>query len=355
MKKYFCIVIAVSCFFTLPAFCQNDSINDQYSIADTLHENIRLFNNAELLEISLRFDITYYEKKKPTEEYLDATLTYHTSKKDSITKKIKVKSRGEFRHNFCDFPPISLNFKMKDSIKGEFYGIDKLKMVSHCKTGYEEYVLKEYLIYKLYNVLTDNSFKVRLLRINYINTSKKNKAVKEFGFVIEPTKLLEKRTNSVEVALTNLTQKNIKPEMMDRVAIFNYMIGNTDWAVPILRNVKILSQGNTESPELGIIVPYDFDYTGLVNAEYAIPIEELGIKSVRERLYRGICRSKEVFKNALTEFSDKKEEFYKVINEFPYLKKRSKKEMINYLDSFYNGFDKRNTIVNQLIKECKAF
>jgi hypothetical protein len=34
---------------------------------------------------------------------------------------------------------------------------------------------------------------------------------------------------------------------------------------------------------------------------------------------------------------------------------RSKKEMVRYLDEFYNGFDKRTSIVYNLLNECKNF
>jgi hypothetical protein len=355
MKFGFYILFSFLVILAKPAFSQNDSIITEYAVVDTLSENFGLFDNDDLLEISLRFDITYYKKKKSNNEFLNAILTYHKNQSDSINKVLKVRSRGEFRRTFCDFPPLLLNFKLKDSTGGEFASLDKLKMVTHCKTGNEEYLLKEYLIYKLYNVLTDNSFRVRLLRVKYINTARQSKPISKFAFVIEPDEVLAKRINSVEVETPILSQKNIKPEIMDRMAIFNYMIGNTDWSVPNYHNVVILSQGMSERPDLGIIVPYDFDYSGLVDADYAIPFEGLGIKSVRDRLYIGICRSQDVFLNALREFLNKKEEFYKVITEFPYLDERSKKDMIYYLKGFFSRFDKRNTIVYELINNCRKF
>lgn len=355
MKKTIIILIFLSGFFIKPAFSQNDSIIAPYAVRDTQNVNITLFDYDDLIEISLKFDITNYKRKRSDKEYLDAILTYHTSKTDSISKKIKLKARGEVRRSLCDFPPLLLNFKMKDSTGGEFSGIDKLKVVPYCKVGYEEYVLKEYLIYKLYNVLTDNSFRVRLLRIKYINTFKAGKPITQFGFALEPIKLLEKRTNSIEVKTANLTQKNIRPEMMDRFAIFNYMIGNTDWSVPIMHNVLVLSQGGSDRPDLGVIVPFDFDYSGLVNTDYSVPFAGLGITSVRDRRYLGICRSETVLINAMREFLDKKEEFYKVINEFPYLKEKSKKEMIFYLEQFFSGLDKQNTVVNKMLYECISF
>jgi hypothetical protein len=266
-----------------------------------------------------------------------------------------VRARGEIRRTgpgICDFPPLLLNFQLKDSVGGEFTGINKLKVVPYCKLGYEDYILKEYLIYKLYNVLTDNSLRVRLFKINYINTAKESKPLNQFGFAIEPVSLFEKRTKSIEVKMTNLSQANIKPDIMDRFAIFNYMIGNTDWSIGNQHNTMVLSQPGSERPELGIVVPFDFDYSGLINTDYAIPFVGLPIESVTERLYRGICRTEEVFKNALKEFSDKKEALYGVINDFPYLSAKSKKQTLMYLDGFFNEFDKRNSIVYKLLNEC---
>lgn len=355
MKKLFCILVLVSAYFIVPVSGQIDSTSVTNTITDTHYVNPVLFDSDELFEITLRFDITAYRKKRSDVDYLDAILTYQTSKTDSINKNIKVRARGNIRRTICDFPPLSLNFKLKDSSGGEFKGLNKLKMVSYCKKGYQDYVLKEYLIYKLYNVLTDNSLRVRLLKTNYINTAKPGKPVSEFGFVIEPVSLFEKRTNSIEIKTPNVTQKNIRPEMMDRLAIFNYMIGNTDWSVPILHNVLVLAQYTSIRANLGMIVPFDFDYSGLVNAEYATPFEGLGIKTVRERRYLGICRDKQVYINELKEFSDKKDAFYKVINDFPYLTVREKRDMIMYLDGFFNKIDNRNTIVYDILNGCITF
>jgi hypothetical protein len=348
---FFCFLV----FIGSNGSAQNKSGNTRYSVEDTLHENSGLFDSDELLSVSLRFDITRYKRKRSDKDYFDAIITYHTSEKDSVNKNIKVRSRGNFRREYCDFPPLMLNFKMKDSMKGEFSRINKLKMVTQCKPGNQEILLKEYLIYKLYNVITDNSFRVRLLRVNYINTAKQNKSESEYAFVIEPIELLARRTNSVEVTTTNLTQKNVKPEMMDRVAIFNYMIGNTDWSVPIQHNVLLFSQGKSVRPDLAMIVPFDFDFSGLVNANYASPFEGLKIKTVLERQYMGICRSEQVFINSLREFLVLKEKFYKVINEFPYLKEKPKKEIISYLDQFFRDFDQRNTIAKKLFSDCIQF
>jgi hypothetical protein len=353
MLKFYYLLLGI--ILIVPVFGQNDTIDVTFKVHEASGKNLRLFERDELLELSLRFDITTFRKQKSKLEYLPALLTLYLNKTDSVNKEIKIKARGNVRLNICSFPPIRINFKKSESSNDEFVNVDKIKMVTHCQPGNQIYLLKEYLIYKLYNVLTDYSYRVRLAKINYINTAKNSKPVIEYAFFIEPAEILGKRIKGTEVLTTNLTQKNIKPEMMDRMAIFNYMIGNTDWSVPIKHNVTIFGQGLSANPNLGVIVPYDFDYSGLNNTNYAVPFETLGLKSVLERRYLGICRSQDVFQKELKEFLEKKNEFIKVINDFPYLNVKSKKEMIMYLEGFFRDFDKHNIIVYKLLNECLDF
>jgi hypothetical protein len=356
LKTKFSLLIFLTFLLTRSAVSQVDTLAKDYAVADTQDVKVTLFDTDDPLEIKLSFDISYFKKKKSDVEYLDAVLTYFINKTDSVSKNIKVRARGNVRRTgICDFPPLMLNFKMKDSGGTEFSGINKLKLVPYCRVGYEELILKEYLVYKLYNVLTDLSYKVRLFKITYINTTKDKKPITQFGFAIEPKELLEKRANSKEITTQGISQRTIKPEILDRMAIFNYMIGNTDWSVPIQHNVLLLSQSPATNSNENLIVTFDFDYAGIVDAEYAVPFETLPIKTVRDRFYMAVCRDETTFKNALAEFSEKKNEFYKVVNDFPYLNARSKKEMIMYLDGFFNQIDNRNTLVNRLLDNCRWF
>lgn len=331
---------------------QKDTIDMHYGMADPLHRASGLFDSEELIELTLQFDISTFQKKKSADEYLPALLTCHLNENDSVNNTIMLRARGNTRKTICSFPPIRLNFKKSDSPDDEFAGIDKLKMVTHCDPGNQDYTLKEYLAYKLYNVLTDYSYKVRLARIKYVNTARKNKAFTEYAFFIEPAEMLCKRLNAVEVENIKLTQRNILPEVMDQMAIFNYMIGNTDWSVPIYHNITVLYQALGENSNLGIIIPYDFDYSGLINTSYALPYEGMRIKSVLERQYLGICRSRDVYSTRLKVFPEKKEEFIRVIKEFPYMKEKTKKEMISYLETFFREMDKPNIILQKFLADC---
>jgi hypothetical protein len=351
--KFVMLLNAFLIIFIIPALSQTDSI-PSFPVNEIQSDNTGLFDSDSMLEVALKFDITEYKKRKDDSTYMDAWLSTAVNG-DTITRKIKLRARGEFRRKFCDMPPIMLNLDMDDSIQGYFRNINKLKMVTVCPAGNQEYLLKEYLTYKLYSVLTDVSYKVRLLKVNYINSNKQNKGTSDFAFVIEPDDLLAKRTEAVEVTTANLTQKNVKPEMMDRMAVFNYMIGNTDWSVPIGHNTKLFAQYYSERPDLAAVVPFDFDFSGIVNTDYAAPFHTLSLGSVRERKYLGMCRDKETFLKVLSEFNSKKREFYKVISEFSLLDERSKNDMIYYLDTFYEDLIKPEALARTLLRECIRF
>ena len=354
MKK----IIAISVFVLLGlTVCgQADTMLKDITIADTQDVKVTLFDTDDLFEISLSFDINRYRKEKMSEEYLDAVLKYFVNDKDSVVKNIRVKPRGNIRRtSICDFPPLMLNFQMKDPENSEFTGINKLKVVTYCKLGFEDYILREYLVYKLLNVITDYSFRVRLFKISYINTAKEKKPIMQYGFAIEPVSILEKRTGTTEIKYAGLTQRDIRPSCLDMAAIFNYMIGNTDWSVPIGHNIQLLFQPGASDSEANLVVPYDFDYAGIVNTNYAIPFESLPIESTRQRLYMAVCRSDQTFMKTINVFVEKKEALFKVINDFPYLNPRSKKDMTMFLEGFFDLINKRNTILNYLKADCNWF
>ena len=330
----------------------------QTVIPDTSKKSFRLFEDDKIIAITLRFDLTTYFKLKPKDEYLKANLTIHLSKTDSVSRDIRLKTRGVFRNQYCSFAPIELNIKKAGFGYADLDKIFKIKLVPQCNFNKinEDYVLREYLAYKLFNVMTDTSFRVRLLKITYLDTQMKRKPITQYGFFIEPVEMLVARTNCIQIKMRALNQKSIIPRIMDRLAIFNYMIGNYDWAVPGLHNILVLKSLEYEPTGLGIAIPHDFDWTGLVNPSYAVPIEALGIENVRERLFLGVCRSKEVYKKELEMFFEKKDDFYKVINDFSYVGNQTKRDMIAYLDGFFNQLKgNKEIIISNIINTCKNF
>jgi hypothetical protein len=359
MKKGFFFQVSIVTLVISLLTGQNNYSLAQTANADSSKKSFRLFEDDKIVEITLRFDLTTYMRSKPKDEYLKANITIHLSKTDSINKDIGLKTRGIFRNQYCAFAPIELNIKKAGFGYSDLDKISKLKMVPQCSFNKinEDYVLREYIAYKLFNVMTDTSFRVRLLTVNYIDTQKKRKPIKQYAFFIEPAEMLAARTNCSQVKLKTLNQKSIVPKIMDRLAIFNFMIGNYDWSVPGQHNVSVIKPLSFDPlGGLGIAIPHDFDWTGLVNPSYAIPTEEIGIENVRERKFFGICRTKEVYKQELNVFLEKRNEFYKVINEFSYVTNQVKKDMTGYLDGFFNQLvGKKDLLIYNLLNTCKDF
>lgn len=187
MIKRFYPVILLSVFLTASLSAQTDPRDAGSTASNSRNVPVTLFDTDDVLDISIKFDINKYKRFKSDTMYLPAVLSYQSDEGDSVVKNIKLRARGNIRRTaICDFPPMMFNFKVKDVEHTEFAGINKLKIVPYCRSGYEQYVLKEYLVYKLFNIVTDYSLRVRLLRISYLNSVKEKKTLTQYGFAIEP-------------------------------------------------------------------------------------------------------------------------------------------------------------------------
>jgi hypothetical protein len=358
MKGIFINVFIYIIISVLPALGQADTLGISNIKADSLRDNFILFGSDDLIDVSMRLDISKYIRKNTNDPSQDAVLTFHFTDQDSLNLNIKVKYRGKFRFDNCGFPPMSISFKKHIHAYSDTDRIKKIKLVPHCDRGSvsDEYVLREYLVYKLYNIISDTSYRVRLLRINYKDTQDKRKPATQYGFFIEPDEILAKRIKSNEVKVKNLTQRYILPNIMDKVSIFNYMIANWDWNIPNLQNVTVYKPYYNASPGTGIAVPYDFDMSGIVNPDYAVLPPEYGLRTTRDRIFLGMCRSKPDFRKDLMNFLIKKDEVYDTVNGFSYLNQKSKKDIISLLNQFFSQIDdERNLdyLLEYMLGSCK--
>ncbi len=229
------------------------------------------------------------------------------------------------------YPPLMLNFSKKESSGTLFKSQDKLKLVTPCQT--QEYVVNEYLVYRLYNLLTPKSFRARLVRVTFADTVKQKKSPELYGILLEEDDQMAKRNG-----LTLVVRRLVKPEQTRRdeflmMAVFQFMIGNTDWSVQYLQNIKLFA-----SDSLGIptAVPYDFDHAGIVEAYYAKPAPELQLANTRQRRYRGFCMpSMEPFAEVIGRFNELKEQLYDVYRQSTWIDERYRKRTIRFLDDFY--------------------
>ncbi|MEM7511282.1 MAG: hypothetical protein AAF388_10150 [Bacteroidota bacterium] len=314
-----------------------------------------LFLEDEPIEIVLESDFKKLFKSRSAEpEYQIASIQYNDPLKGEVTIPLKIRLRGNFRKKQCSFPPIRFNFPKK-AVKGTvFEGQDKLKLVTHCrskKESYQQYLYGEYLAYKTYNLLTDFSFRVRMVKITYKDTSGKLDDITRYAFFIEDEGSLAYR-----LECRNLDRKNVHPDQtirkqVDVLSVYQYMVGNTDWSIPSLHNIKLLKDSIPSNKP--IAVPYDFDWCGIIGAPYAVPNPILGIKSVKERIYRGFCRSEEEFKESFEVFLEKKDEIYATYNDFALLDPKVRQSAIKYYDDFYEVIQNDKYIKREFMDNCR--
>mgnify|MGYP001245947614 CR=1 FL=1 len=280
-------------------------------------------SQASILTLTTDFDRLLVARDTPA--YQAGQLSW-THEGRSYSFDLKVRPRGNYRRQFCDIPPLKLNFEKSQLIAQGFQPFDDWKLVLPCSHDAvsDTLLLREYLAYKIYNRLTDQSLQARLVKVQFAAGESPR-----FAILLESEQALASRLQATEMSVA----KNIDKAQYARVVAFQYFIGNTDWNLSNSHNILLL-QG--DDGNLPVAVPYDFDHAGLVNAAYAQPHPQLPIKSVRERLlqWRGSAEDPDL-KAAMEEIKTHLPDIKKLISEFPPLKAADKTILLDYLQECF--------------------
>ena len=318
-----------------------------------------LFESHDILDVSIEAPLSTLAKVRSDIDYLDGTFTYTDAVGEAREFDLKLRARGRFRRDkkTCNFPPVRLNFR-KGQVEGSIFdGEDKLKLVTHCQNRRgvnEQYVLREYMAYRILQTLTDKSFGARLLRITYVNNEKNGNSMTKLGFLIEDADNVGKRLGMEAQKVDALSYATIDGAQTNLVNLFQFLIGNTDYSLirgPVddncCHNSVPFSDGiNTYS------VPYDFDFSGLVDATYASPNPLLKLRSVRVRLYRGRCSNGGHLDNSISHVLAKKDEIYGLLDEISDFNRTSIKSVSRYLDEFFEDINNEKKRDRSLVKGC---
>lgn len=271
---------------------------------------------------------------------------------DTAVFPVRIKTRGNYRRNMCKLPPLKLNFKKKQVAGTILDGLDKVKLVLPCRPGkdrYNDLVKNEYLSYRLYNLLTDSSFRVRPLRIRFEDTRGKYDPFEQFGFLIEPVEVLAERLGGEEIEGKVHPDATYTP-LTSLMSVYQFLVGNTDWSIPGLHNIKLIK---TDTFALPLAIPYDFDFCGLVAAPYAKPNPQLGIDNVRERLYRGLCRPQPEMEAVYARLRTRREALYAEIAAQGFLSDKQRRKAAAYLDDFYDILDNDRRRQHHFEESCR--
>ncbi len=313
------------------------------SLTPETHE---IFASETPLQLKITGDLkSLFSDRSDNPVYYPITISNLSLDSTSQSFKLKAKTRGHSRLHLvgCKYPPILFNFSKRNTPSNSiFFGQDKLKLVVPCKQ--EQFVIKEYLAYKIYNLITEFSYKVRLVKLEFEdNRSQKSESV--IGFLLEDYHKMAARNQAKVYKRKGLSGHSMHKDLYLGMTVFQYMIGNTDWSIEYLHNVRLLV---ARPHKLPIPVPYDFDHSGLVSAPYAYPAMELQLKTVRDRRYRGYCMNDQSELDAIiNKMVALRPAINQMINRIDLLTARSQKQLLDYISEFYKIIEnpKRRSVV----------
>ena len=288
-------------------------------------------------------------KKNP--KYQKAILKFTDQHNITQTWNVKIRVRGNRRKEYCNLPPVKIDFK-KEHLKdiGLQKDHDKLKVVNDCQKGSkcDAYLLREYLAYRIFNIFTEKSFRVKLIQISYVDTKGKKDFGKNYAFIIENPREMAQRLGGKLYEIPFFDHRYAKNEITALVDIFQYMIGNTDYRINVHHNIKMI---RVSGSDLFFPIPYDFDYSGLVNTNYSTPAKGLTTKDVRTRVFMGLCEEEEVWIEAFQIVKDHEKEIIDLINNFEHLKGNEKKYVLQYVNSFFKKI-KKPSAYHHITQRC---
>ena len=286
---------------------------------------------VQVIELKMNLDSLFKNRKKYQYQKAKMSLTFADG--TSKAEELKVRPRGRFRNMYSEIPPLKIKLS-NSSLKGQGYRpMNELKLVLPFGIGKRQtdWVYKEYLVYKLFETLSPYSFRTQLVEVVLKDTGKRKRPIRLQAFLVE-----DKEEVANRMALHRCKQSHLgaelSPDHYRIVQLFQFMIGNTDWLPTTSHNLALFRNSAG-----GIIpVPYDFDFSGLVNTSYAWPNDLVPISAVKERYFMGNYLSLKELRPAIQHFQSKKDDLLQVIQTFEALRKSEKQKMRQYLLSFFD-------------------
>jgi hypothetical protein len=300
-----------------------------------------LFAASEPIRLTIKGPVGKLPRKDG--ETAPGSLTLQGPAPETLAIELSTRGLTRRKSDICSFPPLRVEFPEKPPSTSLFKGQKNLKLVTHCqaRTGFQQYVLLEYAAYRMYNLLTPVSFGARLATIDYVDDAGRPITTR-VGFFIEDVDDVAKRNDQQRLRTEEILADNqLNPHDAARFVLFQYMIGNLDWAMTAgppgencCHNSRLIG---AEGAKANLTpTPYDFDFSGLVDAPYATPPEGFRLNNVRIRKFRGYCLHNEQVSAVAAEFIAHKAAILGVLDQTPQLDASRRKKAGAYLDSFFD-------------------
>ncbi|MEM1216137.1 MAG: metallophosphoesterase [Bacteroidota bacterium] len=281
-------------------------------------------------QLTITTDFQRLIRNKNSEEYQAADIALTVDEQD-FNFTGRVRARGNVRKQVCPFPPLYVDLKKSDLTALGFSKTDKLKLVIPChkQSNQQTTLLKEHLVYELYQIIEPNSIQTRLLDVTIVMPKE---TVQLTGFLIETERDYAARTGA-EV----FKRGRFAASILDRAAFvntqfFQYMIANCDWSLANRHNLQVVQFSDRARPQ---VLAYDFDYAGFVGNPYATPAANLPILSVHDRYFFSYSITTTEIDTAIQHFLAHEELFYAHCAAH-YLDQRTVQQCEKYLRSFFD-------------------
>ncbi|MEP7380875.1 MAG: hypothetical protein ABI910_04270 [Gemmatimonadota bacterium] len=311
------------------------------TVRDSIAAEARpLFASRDPLPFTLIADFRAISRNRDSTSKVRHAGTLVVKDADGSDRRIPVElqTRGHYRlkSTTCRFVNLLVRFPDKGKLaKGTpFDGQKSLKLGGHCQDDarYERLLRREHLAYRILNVITPRSFRTRLSLGTYLDSASNRQVASRLAMWIENEDDVADRQGATMRELKRALFADLEPRTLDQMALFEYLIGNTDWSIYALHNIRLVStDSGTVYP-----IPYDFDFSGLVNAPYAAPPPQLGLRNVRERVYRGPCRRWDEVAPSIARFVEHEGAIRALLKEPPRLEEGEARDLSGFLDSFFH-------------------
>jgi len=226
----------------------------------------------------------------------------------------------------------------------------------------------------MYNLLTDYSFRVRPLTVTYYQVEsedekesgfsffkKKKSEGPVFAFLIEDDSDVADRHDLKKLKVSRVSTKQLDSGKGALLALFQYMISNVDWSATsgpepgeCCHNTKLIGPEPTGPNDTVYAIPYDFDSSGLVDSEYAVPPDGLGVRNVTQRLYRGYCAHNGSLESTRQKFLENEQAIYGLVKEENRLNPAKQSKAIKYLEGFFDILKDDEAFQEQVVEKCRG-
>ncbi|MFN8571589.1 MAG: hypothetical protein U0132_05980 [Gemmatimonadaceae bacterium] len=315
-------------------------------------EALPLFATTDVLPITLvaNFKALFKDRDTLSTKRFPARLVVAGGAGRNDTVDVNLRTRGHYRLARCAFAPMRVEFPKKETKGTPFEGQKALKLGTHCSKDdiMEQYVLREYLAYRVHALVSPLVFRVRLSKATYVDSASGKVIDTRYAIFVENEDHLAARASGILEEARGASFEDLDQDALLTLTLFEYMIGNTDYSIYALHNVRLVqSLAGVVRP-----IPYDFDFSGLVATRYSMPDPKLPIKSVRERLFRGPCKTMEQWAPTIARFRAAREQILALYTSQPDLDPSYQKNAQGYLEQFFQLLDRPRDLKRELVDGC---